>query len=137
MQGPGRQSAASLSVAPAAPWARLDPPEHLTESQRKLWVAVVATKPAEWFKADSAPVLEAYCQAVDNYRRTQQALDETQALDLAQYKTLSELSAKQASLVSSLATKLRLTPQSRYTPDKAAVHDRKTGTEARRPWDRK
>jgi phage terminase small subunit len=137
MQGPGRQSVTALSVAPVAPWARIEPPPHLTESQRKLWADVVATKPAEWFKADSAPVLETYCQAVDNYRRTQQALDETPALDLAQYRTLSDLSSKQAALVASLATKLRLTPQSRYTPDKAAVHDRKSATDTRRPWDRK
>ena len=135
MDGPGRQSAASLVVAPVSPWARLEPPETLTEAQARVWREVVATKPVEWFKADSAPVLEAYCQSVENYRRTATALDQTDSCDLQTYRVLSELVIKQANLVAALATKLRLTPQSRYTPQAAATADRKSG-DVRKPWER-
>ena len=137
MEGPGRTSGAALAVASAAPWARLEPPDTLTDGEAKVWREVAATKPADWFKADSAPVLEAYCQAVENYRRTAAALNQADSCDLQTYKVLSELSIKQANLVAALATKLRLTPQSRYTPQAAATADRKTGVQITKPWERK
>jgi phage terminase small subunit len=134
MEGPGRKSGASLAIAPVTPWARLEPPEHMGASEAALWRAVVATKPSEWFRADSAPVLEAYCQSVENYRRTAEALAATSPADLTPYKTLTELVTKQAGLVVKLATALRLTQQSRYTPAVAATADRKTAT-TRKPWE--
>ena len=134
METPGRTSSVALSIATATPWARIEPPPTLTESQAALWRAVTATKPPEWFKADCAPVLEAYVQAVENYRRTAAALDQADSCDIQTYKILTKLSIDQSQLIATLATKLRLTPQSRYTEKAAATADRRTGAVIGKPW---
>ena len=136
MEGPGRPSTASLSVAPVASWQRIEPPDTLSEPQKALWRAITATKPSEWFKADCAAVLEAYVQAIDAYRRTAAAQALASPDNVREYKVLTELMLKQSNSVAQLAAKLRLTPQSRYTTISAATADRKTG-EARKPWERK
>jgi P27 family predicted phage terminase small subunit len=132
MDGPGRRSAASLSVATAAPWARLEPPDWLTEDAANVWKDVVATKPSDWFQSDSAPLLEAYCKSVVEYRRAAAALDATPPADLSTYKTLVDITTKLAGQMTSLATKMRLTQQARYTTKAAGTADRKVTTA--KPW---
>ncbi len=133
MDGPGRKSGAALSVAPVAPWARLEPPATLTEAQAALWREVVATKPSEWFAADSAPVLEAYCQAVDSYRRTAAALQALDPSDPKPYIEMSKLAKSQQTAVKMLATSLRLTPQSRFSSATSATANKRVA--AAKPWE--
>jgi Phage terminase, small subunit len=136
MEGPGRKSGASLAIAPVAPWARLEPPETLTDTQVALWRAIVATKPSDWFNADSSPVLEAYCQAVDSYRRTAAALAQiSPSADPKPYIDMAKLADQQQKTIKSLATALRLTPQARYTPQAAATANKKAASTAK-PWER-
>src|SRR5690242_19332375 len=59
----GRESLASLTVVSPLRIERLEPPRDLTPSQAELWRSVIATKPADWFQPDSAPVLYEYCRA--------------------------------------------------------------------------
>jgi hypothetical protein len=106
----------------------------LTDSQVRLWHEVVASKPSEWFKADVSPVLEAYCQAVDSYRRTAAALANIDPTDTKPYLEMSKLADQQQKTIKSLATAMRLTPQSRYTPQAAATADKKVAV-AGKPWD--
>lgn len=117
-----------------APWARLEPPATLTDGEVAIWRAVVASKPSEWFSADSSPVLEAYCQVVENYRRTAKALAETPPTDLSAYKLLTELATKQTGMIVKLATSMRLTQQSRYTPQAAGTANKKAAV-AKKPWE--
>jgi phage terminase small subunit len=133
MEGSGRRSTASLTVAAASPWARLSPPEWLTEDAKTLWRDVVETKPPEWFKADAAPLLEAYCKTVVEYRRASLALDSIQPADVADYKKLSDVTTSLAMRMGDLATKMRLTQQSRYTPAVATTADKKTASA--KPWE--
>lgn len=135
MDKPGRPSTASLATAPVASWQRLEPPDTLSPTQAALWREIVATKPAEWFKSDAAPVLEAYVRAIENARRTQIALDATDPTDITSYRIFADLAMKQANVIAQLATKLRLTPQSRYGARSAATADARTAPEIKKPWE--
>lgn len=128
-----KPSTASLSVVPVAVVSRLAAPEGLTPEEAALWQAVVDSKPAEWFGEDSAPLLKEYvraacvCDLLDVQVKAALA-----GSDAGIVKALLDMRDKESKRVTSIATKLRLTQQSRYTPQAAATADRKAGNA--RPW---
>ena len=111
--------------------AGLQEPDGLTAPQRMLWHEVVEAKPDDWFRGDSAPVLEAYVKTVDHYRAMAQLLDRTPK-NLLDHERLARMVLHQTKMIKTLATSLRLTPQARYMPRVAARLDRDTPTS--RPW---
>ena len=129
----GRKSGASFetSVQASEAFPVLQAPAGLTADQRTLWYEVVASKPDNWFRGDSAPVLEVYVKTVDHYRAMAQRLDRTPK-DLDDHERLAKMVFTQAKMVRILASSLRLTPQSRYTPETAARRERDMPTS--RPW---
>lgn len=138
MEGRGRKSAASLTVVPAGIPARMEPPQGLTESQVAMWREIVAGKPADWFAADNAPLLAEYVRAVDMCNALAFQIGAALAGDPVEaallLKGYLDMRDKEAKRATSIATKLRLTQQSRYTPQAAATADRKAG--GARPWQR-
>lgn len=130
-----RKSATSLSVVPASAPAPLPPaPADLpTEEERALWRDIVESKPADWFGPDSLPILKEYIRAVATGNllaaKIGAALDGD---DASLIKFLLDMRDKEARRASSLATKLRLTQQSRYGARSAdRANHRATG---KRPW---
>lgn len=130
-----RKSTASLSVVPIGVPVRLAPPEDLTPEQAARWVAVVDSKPVEWFGPDSAPLLKEYVRA--------EAMCDLLAVQIeagiaggesGEVKALLDMRDKESKRLTSIATKLRLTQQSRYTPQAAATADKKAS--GARPWSR-
>lgn len=128
-----RKSSASLEVVPvtAIP-TRLEPPDILPPQEQEVWRAVVATKPIDWFQADSAPVLAEYCRAVVMCHKLAALIDVADPDDL---KDLLKMRDVESRRLSTLAVKMRLTQQSRYTPMASATADRKAG--GLRPWESK
>lgn len=128
-----RKSTESLSVVPvtALP-TRLEPPVNLPLEQKEVWRAVVATKPIDWFQADSAPVLTEYCRAVVMCDRLAALIEVAQPEEL---KDLLKMRDVESRRLSTLAVKMRLTQQSRYTPMASATADRKAS--GARPWEAK
>ena len=126
-----RKSAASLAVAPvtALP-SRLNPPEDFPSEEAVIWRAVVATKPIEWFQPDSAPLLVEYCRAVV---MCNQLAEEIRTATGNDRKDLLKLRDMEAKRVASMACKMRLTQQSRYTPGASATASKKAG--GSRPWE--
>jgi hypothetical protein len=128
-----RPSTASLSVVPVVAVSRLAPADGLAPEEAALWAAVVDSKPAEWFGLDSAPLLKEYvrachmCDLIDAQVKAALAGGEP-----GEVKGFLDMRDKEAKRVASLATKLRLTQQSRYTPQAAATADKKAGNA--RPW---
>ena len=130
-----RPSAAALAVvrsdSPASPYP---PPDDLSEQEQALWRDVVATKPADWFDDDSAPLLKEYVRAVTVCdlldARVKEAMAEGEPVD--DVKRLLDMRDKEARRMVTMATKLRLTQQSRYTEKSAATANRKAG--GKRPW---
>jgi hypothetical protein len=114
--------------------ARILAPAGLTEAEAALWQAVVDSKPAEWFGPDSAPILVEYVRAVSACdtldHRVKVCL--ARATDLRETRAFLIMRDRESRRASLLATKLRLTQQSRYTPQAAATAD--SHAAGKRPW---
>jgi len=138
MKQRGKKSLASVTVLTPLQSRPLPPPEGFSHDQALLWIAVVATKPAGWFTADTVPILAAYVKATMGHRVVSGELDtflpEWLRTDegLARFNRLTAIQDRQARLLSSLATKMRLTQQSRYAARGADRADAKAG--GARPW---
>jgi hypothetical protein len=135
MDGRGRKSAASLSVASVSALpGRLDPPDDLTATEAELWRAVVSEKPVDWFGSDNAPLLKEYVRAVAMCDLLSAQIAAALAGgETGEIKALLNMRDKESKRVASIATKLRLTQQSRYTPKSADTANRNAGS-ARKPW---
>ena len=136
----GRKSGAALATVSALPSRMLDSPPHLPDEQVQVWQAIVATKPADWWQADTAPLLEAYCAATVEHRFLNQLIAEKRKewqLDAEGRRTYRECLAsmkEQASCLKSLGTAMRLTQQSQYGERAAATKAR--GGKVSKPWGR-
>ena len=136
MEGRGRKSTASLTVVPAGIPARVEPPQGFTDAQAALWREIVSGKPVEWFSADNAPLLAEYVRACvmgDLLAFQIEAAMAGTDYDGPSLKDLLKMRDTEAKRATSIATKLRLTQQSRYTPQAAATADRKAGS-GNKPW---
>jgi hypothetical protein len=137
---PGRTSTAALASVTALPVRLLEAPQDLTAEQADVWASVVVTKPADWFDAGSVPILAAYCRAVVESRKVAALVESmTSAMlllddGLKRYKDLRRLQAELSGEVNTLARAMRLTQQSKYRADAAAVADGRA--KGARPWHR-
>lgn len=128
-----RKSSAALAVAPVTNLpSRLLPPEGMPSVEADLWRSIVATKPVDWFQQDSAPLLTEYVRAKVMCDRIAEMLE---VLDPETMKHLLDMRDKESRRLATLGCKLRLTQQSRYTPQSAATADRKAS--GARPWETK
>lgn len=131
-----RRSAAALSVVPATPSTPdtlLPAPDGFSEAEAALWREIISTKPAEWFGEDSAPVLKEYVRAAVMCDLLSDRINEALASgSTADVKMLLELRDREARRAANLATKLRLTQQSRYTPQASGTANNRAN--GKRPW---
>lgn len=131
-----RPSSASLSVVPVSAIQRMAPPADLSAPEAALWVDIVDSKPADWFQADSAPLLVEYVRAVVMSGRLAMLVDAALAGggdgDGLSLKDALKARDVESRRVATIGTKLRLTQQSRYTPKASATADRAAG--GARPW---
>lgn len=145
----GRKSAAELAIArkvveivprPAAP-------SELTDEEAAEWEAVICSEAADWIPRGAFGSLIQYCRHVVAARRVAQMIDaigdvtdksdgESDALAALKmadcYDKLLKMQERESRALSSLATRLRLTPQSRYTPSTAGAKGRFANV--RKPW---
>ncbi len=135
-----RKSAAALSVVAGGIDQRPNPPADLTQFQQELWRRVVAGEPSTFFKTAALQVLLGeFCRHTEAAHRLARAIDGFEAdwlltdLGLARYGELLKLRDRETKAAGDKATKLRLTNQSRYTPQAASTATRKTGEE-KKPW---
>jgi hypothetical protein len=122
----------------------LEPPEAADE-----WRAITARLPPEWFTAETFPILRELCAHLVYARRVREGIERVKkaceaegkdwALDANWSRRVSSMWAEhrfQTQQIGSLSTKLRLTNQSRYAPEKAEDERAKiASTATRRPWD--
>ncbi len=137
----GRKSSKELSTISAGGLEihrRPDPPEHLGEGAVKVWRATVNSLPADWFSPGTLPLLEAFCGLTVSQHNTIMAVQriEREANDFQRdewgrvLKQLGELSGR----IATLATRMRLTPQSRYGARGADTAARSVG-DVPKPWE--
>ena len=109
-----------VSLTP--PSVHLEPPAGLTEDQAEVWRSVVGARSADFFGEDAVPLLEEYCRVVVMCRLLAIQIEAGIAGgNAAELKTLLDMRDKESRRMTSLATKLRITNQSRYTPQSAGT----------------
>lgn len=139
----GRKSAAELGVTvigggiPERPKA----PSGLSSAQMDVWNEVVRTEPAGFFNTAALKgLLTSYCrhrEASDLLSVEVDAFDVDWLKDDAgarKYDLLLRMREREAKSATSLATKLRLTNQARYTP-KAAGTSTRNQPRVAKPWE--
>lgn len=143
MTKPGRKSAAELAtMTPTADRkARPDADYSLADEQAEVWKGVVEALPADWIGAEAHPILAAYCRTTVQLRRLGQLITALETSDgtgadliTADYIALIKAHGATAQTLKTLATSLRLTPQSRYRAETAA-RNADTKRPGPRPWD--
>lgn len=134
----GRASSAALATAPVGPCGievhrRLPVPDDLGREAGEVWQAIVSGLPTDWFTPGSAPLLVQLCRHVVAARRVAgwlARIEEAADLDGDLWLRLLARQEAESKAIAALATRLRLTPQSRYTPHGAA---RAAGKDIGRP----
>ena len=136
----GRRSAASLSIVAGAIDGRPKAPSELTKSQAQIWDRVVANEAADTFKTAALQnLLRDYCRHTDTADRLTRDIDKTEEawlLDeegLRRFDKMLAMRDRETKASADRATKLRLTNQSRYTPQAAGTAAKKASTELK-PW---
>lgn len=138
----GRKSAASLTVVKAAfPETRPTAPPGLTGAQADVWAAVVASEAAGMFgTAALRALLAEYCRHTVAAAVLAEQIDAfdvdwlTSDEGLKRYDLLLKMRDRETKASADKATKLRLTNQSRYTPQAAATASKRAGA-AKKPWE--
>ena len=138
----GRKSAVALSVVSTSEAsaiesvARPDPPADLDIAARAVWLGVVNSLPADWFDGVMQPVLAQYCHHVVEAQRLNELIAqavEDPALVIADYNRLLRMRERETRVMVSLATKLRITPQSTRKSTRSDRGNRVVRS-LQRPW---
>ena len=137
----GRTSGAALAVVAGTDIdGRPKAPSDLTDFQAEVWERTVANEAADVFRtAALQQLLKEYCrhvQSADRLARMIQATERQEVLsadDLEDLERMLRMRDKETKALADKATKLRLTNQSRYTPQAAGTAAKKGATE-RKPW---
>jgi hypothetical protein len=124
----GRKSTAELAVVQGSFGNRPEPPSELNEDEAAAWREVVGSEPADFFStAALRGLLVDYCR----HRGTAEMLNGL----IASFKQeLLKMRESETRAAASMATKLRLTNQSRYTPQAASTASRGTA-KGFKPWE--
>jgi hypothetical protein len=133
---------------------RMAPPPELRPIEQKVWLDITGRLPPEWFTADNAPLLKEMCRHIVIADEVMADMEPIRAQIAAIRSSLENESVKtkainkamkslnllrrfhvmQSNAIANLATKLRLTNQSRWQPLKA---DNQTARSADgpKPWE--
>jgi hypothetical protein len=130
---------AALTAPPPATPAetRPDADYSLTDEAAEVWHATLSALPSGWIGAEALPVLAAFCRQTVALRRLGALIaqeERADAYDLDRHLALIRAHGAAAQVLKTLATSLRLTPQTRLRADAAGrtIEGRPTGP---RPWE--
>lgn len=121
---------------------RPDPPAELNEAQAKIWRETAASESSTFFGTTALQLmLMDYCRhtvtaaemsaLIDKYDLTLPMDDETAKL----LDRLTKMRDRETKAAADKATKLRLTNQSRYTPQAAGTASKNSGAANLKPWE--
>jgi hypothetical protein len=137
----GRKSAASVGVVTGGFGQRPIPPEDINERQSEIWRETVASEPPDFFNtAALRALLVDYCRHKDAANSVSVVIDTFQpdwlksAEGAKRYHGLLKMRDMETRAASQIATKLRLTNQSRYTPQAASTASR-GAAKGLKPWE--
>jgi hypothetical protein len=135
----GRKSAASLSVVPNDAEKKLpEPPAELSEEEAQVWRDVVSTKPHDWFDKDTFPLLKDYCRHIIRQDKLSDLINHFEASDkphaIMDLDRLLRASDRESKTIMALATKMRLSQQSKYGARQAETAARRGKGGQQAPW---
>lgn len=139
----GRKSSAELeaTVITGSFGRRPEPPAELTEDQAEIWRETVSSEAADFFNtAALRSMLADYCRHRASAKTVSDIIDTFKpewlkaAEGAKRYHGLLRMREMETRAAASLATKLRLTNQSRYTPQAAATAA-KNAARGFKPWE--
>lgn len=125
----GRKTAGALEAVQSIP-ERPKPPADLDKRQKQIWTQVTSGLPAEWFSPETLGLLRDYCEHQATFERMSEyinnsalpgeyeeaeGLEPLKVTDLVRLTKAREVESRAAM---SLATKMRITQQSTYHPEK-------------------
>lgn len=119
--------------------ARVQCPEYATPEQKAEWDAIVASHTASFFRPADVPLLYAFCVASALYKKAA-AMIQAEGITIVNERgtrtahPAKDVLTSQASAMAQMATKLRMTPQSRYTEKTVDSQAKRQGA-AKRPWE--
>lgn len=131
----GKRSTQSLAVTKTATIEsvqRPDAPYDLTDEQTQEWWAVVNRMPADWFPRETHGLLAQYCRHIVTARRVAQLVSAEEAreeFDVEAYDRLLKMQEREGRALSSLATRMRISQQTTYDPE------RRKGSQVKKPWE--
>lgn len=129
----GRKSAASLQVVGIFTVRKALPaPGELSPSAKKLWDAIVNSLAGDFFRPGDLPLLQAYCTAADRKNLIDAHVLGDGIIVSGQPHPGLKMSHAEASIMATLAGKLRLCQSSRTRPESASLKKSHSST---RPWD--
>ncbi len=137
----GRKSARELATVGPGGLAlarRPEPPEHLGDDAVAIWRAVVNSLPGDWFSPGTLPLLAAFCALTVSQLYTIRALQvaerDGKEFDRESWERLQKQLGELSGRIATLATRMRLTPQSRYGARAADTAGRSVG-DGPKPWE--
>ena len=109
-------------------------PEKMPAKERKLFNDIVGAMPANHFGPENAHLLRMLCSHAITAEVVADKLAKAQANgeDLEKVDLLAGIHCRSSKAIADLSTKLKLTPRSRYSQEKASHHQHLSSTT--RPW---
>lgn len=138
----------SYDLMPIVPGACIPAPSDLSTSEQRRWVEVAGSLPSDWFGPGNAMLLKQYVrhagfadELAQDIKRLRNALKtETNSKELRRAEIALRHALRshgfQSQRLVSLATKMKLSQQSRYSRSDAAYSNASDGGAAlKRPWE--
>jgi hypothetical protein len=133
----GRKSSGELAIRPVSPLDKVErpaAPDELNDEEAEEWIAIVNRLPADWFTRETYPLLIQYCRHVITARRVRQMITALEAdadnFDFKLYEAALKMQARESQILTTLATKMRISQQSTYDKSK-----KKGDGGSAKPWD--
>jgi len=120
----GKKSSAAASVVPiqgGKSIARPIAPPDLTDVQAEEWDRIIGSLPADWFPPETHNLLSQYCRhsiAARNIGQLISNMEGLEAIEIDEYDKLLKMQEREGRAMSSLATRMRMTQQATYHPEK-------------------
>jgi hypothetical protein len=124
-------------AAPTQTVRRPAAPLDLTPEESDVWTQTVEAMPADWFPAETWPLLTQWCRHVVQARRVSQLHDAECArdeVDIAALDKLQQMQARQTASLKAMAAAMRLSQQASYSARGAGGEKSRRQT-AKRPWE--
>lgn len=126
----GRKTVGSLGAVESIP-TRPEPPEYFGGRQSEIWSEVTAGMAVEWFGSETHQLLRSYCNHMSRFESMSLAADTLLAEGaLDESVKMAKAAEVESRAALSYATKMRITQQSTYHPEK----NKKSEERGAAPW---